>query len=149
MDQPDAAVTVRGFSHLGITVTDLDRSTAFYTEVFGFKVLYENVEAAWKRVGLELDSMVLELFSPHPTGHALPPVDMLYPVPYGRPKIALTVADIDAAHAKLVELGVPLLGPVAETGRSRLLFVLDPDGTPIQLQQFRDGQARLAALFAR
>ncbi|UGQ11482.1 VOC family protein [Yinghuangia sp. ASG 101] len=140
-------MAVRGFSHLGITVTDLARSTAFYTEVFGFRVLYENVEPAWKRVGLVLDSTVLELFGPHPVGQALEPIDMLYPVPYGRPKIALTVADVDAAHAALTKRGVPLLGPVTETGRSRLLFALDPDGTPIQLQQFRDGQHRLAAVF--
>lgn len=147
MESPGTAVAVHGFSHLGITVTDLARSTAFYSELFGFRVIYENTEATWKRVGLTLDSMVLELFSPHPVGRLLEPVDMLYPMPYGRPKIALTVADIDAAYAALSERGVPLLGPVAETGRSRLLFTLDPDGTPVQLHQFRDGQHRLAALF--
>ncbi len=32
---------IQGFSHIGICVSDLDRSIRFYTEVFGFVVLYQ------------------------------------------------------------------------------------------------------------
>jgi glyoxylase I family protein len=32
---------IQGFSHIGICVTDLDRSIRFYTDVFGFVQLYQ------------------------------------------------------------------------------------------------------------
>ena len=32
---------IQGFSHIGVCVTDLDRSTRFYTQVFGFALLYQ------------------------------------------------------------------------------------------------------------
>ncbi|MEX5712957.1 VOC family protein [Parafrankia sp. FMc6] len=146
---------IRCFSHVGMTVADLDFSVAFYTGVLGFQVLFEVRGKAWGRVGIGIDAMMLELFSPHPTGgpnptgQALEPADMLYPAPYGRPKIALTVADIDAAYDELVKLSVPVIGPVTDTGKSRLFFVLDPDGTLIQLHQFDGGQERVAELFGR
>jgi catechol 2,3-dioxygenase-like lactoylglutathione lyase family enzyme len=141
------AVEVRAFSHVGITVTDVDRSVAFYTEVLGFRVRWHDEHDGWRRVGLAVDSMSLELFSSHPTGQTIDPVDILYPAPYGRPKIALTVADIDAAYAEVIERSVPNLGPVTVTGVSRIFFVLDPDGTLIQLHQFDAGYERVAELF--
>jgi catechol 2,3-dioxygenase-like lactoylglutathione lyase family enzyme len=130
-----------------MTVTDLDRSVAFYTDVLGFQIRFEARGKDWGRVGLGVGSMMLELFSPHPTGPAQEPVDMLYPAPYGRPKIALTVADVDAAYDELVKRSVPVIGPVSSTGVSRLFFVLDPDGTLIQLHQFDGGQERVMDLF--
>jgi glyoxylase I family protein len=33
-------VALQGFSHIGICVSDLERSTTFYTEVLGFQVLF-------------------------------------------------------------------------------------------------------------
>jgi catechol 2,3-dioxygenase-like lactoylglutathione lyase family enzyme len=141
------AVQVRALSHIGITVTDIDRSVAFYTEVLGFWVRWHDEHDGWRRVGLAVDSMSLELFSPHPTGQPIDPIDILYPGPYGRPKIALTVADIDAAYAEVVERSVPTIGPVTVTGVSRIFFVLDPDGTLIQLHQFDAGHERVADLF--
>src|SRR6266571_2058686 len=127
---------VRCFSHIGISVVDLDRSVAFYTTVLGFQIRFEARGEAWGRVGLGVDAMMLELFSPHPTGQALEPIDMLYPAPYGRPKIALTVADVDAAYDELIQRGIPVIGPPSATGKSKVIFVLDPDGTLIQLHQF-------------
>ena len=35
------ALMIQGFSHIGICVTDLDRSIRFYTDVFGFAQLYQ------------------------------------------------------------------------------------------------------------
>jgi catechol 2,3-dioxygenase-like lactoylglutathione lyase family enzyme len=142
-ERPSPTVSVRAFSHVGMSVVDLDRSVAFYTAVLGFRIQFEIELESWKRVGLSLDDVVLELFSPHPIGQPLDPIDMLYPAPYGRPKIALTVTDVDAAYEALTAAGVPTIGPVHSTGVSKLIFVLDPDGTIIQLHQFDDGYPRV------
>jgi glyoxylase I family protein len=145
---PTPLIEIRAFSHVGLTVTDLDRSLDFYTQVLGFAVRFEARGERWSRVGLGVDELTLELFSPHPVGQPLEPVDMLYPGPYGRPKIALTVGDVDAAHQALAARGVPVLGPVFATGVSKLIFVLDPDGTLIQLHQFDAGHRRVSDLWA-
>jgi len=71
---------------------------------------------------------------------------MLYPGPYRRPKVALTVVDIDAAWAELVERGVPVIGPIIDTGATRLFFILDPDGTLIQLHAVDLAVERAGAL---
>ena len=143
-----SAMGVRCVSHVGITVTHLEQSVSFY-EAFGFRVAFRADQPTWSRVGMTLDGdgMLLELFSPyHPPaiGRSL---DVLYPVEYGRPKLALTVADIEAAYEKVVAMGFLTLGPIEATAVSRLFFVLDPDRTPIQVHWFRDGQARVSELF--
>ena len=72
----------------------------------------------------------------------------MYPMTFGRPKIALTVADVDAAHAALSAAGIPTIGPVLRTEVSKVMFVLDPDGTPVQLHEFLDGHLRVLDMFA-
>jgi catechol 2,3-dioxygenase-like lactoylglutathione lyase family enzyme len=110
--------------------------------VLGFRTCFESRGDRWSRVGLAVDELVLELFSPFPGGSSESP-DMMYPGEYRRPKIALTVADVDAAHAALTAGGVLVLGPVCVTAVSRLIFVLDPDGTMVQLHQFDGGHLRV------
>lgn len=67
----------------------------------------------------------------------------MYPGEYGRPKIALTVADVGKAYADLLARGVPVVGQVCITPVSQLIFVRDPDGTLIQLHQFNGGHLRV------
>ena len=144
MDAP--LVTVDCFSHLGMTVSDLDASRSFYTELLGFVSLYEDVNDAWSRVGLAHGDVVLELFSTR-RGPDPDPRDPFYVAPYGRPKIALTIVDVDAAYRAVAEAGVAILCPVTETSVSRFFLAADPDGTPIQLHEFRGRPRRLAELF--
>lgn len=139
-------VAVECFSHLGMTVSDLDASRAFYTDVLGFIPTYEDVNDDWARVGLSFGDVVLELFSERRGPDPEPP-DPFYVTPYGRPKIALTVVDVDAAHRALGAAGVPVLFPVTTTSVSRFFMVADPDGTPIQLHELSGGRRRLTELF--
>jgi hypothetical protein len=108
--------------------------------------MYEDANDAWSRVGLALGDIVLELFSTR-RGPDPDPRDPFYVAPYGRPKIALTVADVDAAYRAVAEADVAILCPVTETSVSRFFMVADPDGTPVQLHEFSGGQRRLAELF--
>ena len=80
-------VTVRCFSHLGITVSQLDTSIEFYTEVLGFVRRFEDVQDGWTRVGLAIGEILLELFSPPPEQRPGPAVDPFYPTKLGRQKI--------------------------------------------------------------
>ena len=145
MSQP--TVNVRCFSHLGITVTDLDRAIDFYTRVLGFNRLFEDIEEGWTRVGLGIGDIQLELFSTWPGANGRPTIDPFYPKELGRPKIALTVFDVEATYARLVASGVTPLCPIVTTSASQFFFITDPDGTPIQLHQFNGGLERVTDLF--
>jgi catechol 2,3-dioxygenase-like lactoylglutathione lyase family enzyme len=139
-------INVRCFSHVGITVSDLEASLEFYERLFGFERLFDDAHDDWRRVGLKVGDVALELFSPFP-GRAAPDVlDPYYPMELGRPKIALTVADVDATYVRLVANGVEPLCAVVLTPRSKFFFIADPDGTPIQLHEFLGGELRVTEL---
>jgi catechol 2,3-dioxygenase-like lactoylglutathione lyase family enzyme len=76
-DTPPVRVTC--FSHLGVTVSDLDVSLDFYTRVLGFTPLFEDREDGWTRIGLGIGDIQLELFSPKPPVTSDQGVDPFYP----------------------------------------------------------------------
>jgi catechol 2,3-dioxygenase-like lactoylglutathione lyase family enzyme len=140
-------VNVTCFSHLGITASDLDASIDFYTRVLGFVRLFEDAHEEWRRVGLGIGDIQLELFSPHLGRVAGQAVDPFYVSDYGRPKIALTVADVEETYERLQDAGIVALCPIVTTAVSRFFFIADPDGTPIQLHEFSGGRQRVTELF--
>lgn len=131
-------------SHLGITVSDINASIAFYTQL-GFVQLYTDANDQWTRVGLALGDVVLELFTRPGSPGGQP--DPFYPQEFGLPKIAFTVGNLDAMFAETVAAGLHNHGPITDTPVSRFFFVFDPDGTPIQFHQFNDAQERVTHLF--
>lgn len=120
--------------HLGLVVSDLERSTAFY-HALGFETvqeLYTDDESRAIRF-VELGSFRLELFwyaqqlpSSVPPGKAI-----------GFRHLALRTWDIDATFEALKAKG--LLGEDVEIrsapGGFRLLFFRDPDGLEIEIMQ--------------
>ncbi|WP_007507766.1 VOC family protein [Pseudofrankia saprophytica] len=146
MNQTPAKIVC--FSHLGITVTDISASVDFYTRILGLVRRFTDERDGWTRVGLEVNGTMVELFSPHVSADLWHSIDPFYPKDLGRPKIALTVADAAATYQSLIEAGITPLCPVTTTRVSAFFFIADPDGTPIQLQEFLDGQQRVAELFA-
>jgi catechol 2,3-dioxygenase-like lactoylglutathione lyase family enzyme len=143
MSEPVIQVTC--LSHFGFTVTDLQRSVDFYSTVLGFEQCMENRESDWTRIGMRLGDVMLELFSRHPGGTEA--INPFYPMPLGRPKIALTVDDAPAAYDRLVAAGITPLCDIVTTAVSQFFFIQDPDGTPIQLQWFAGGRTRVVQLF--
>jgi lactoylglutathione lyase len=139
---------VRGFSHVGLCVSDLARSQRFYCEGLGFQPA-TRLEFAGEpsatllglpgvdlvAVFLRRDGLVLELIhyaKPAATGDPAPrAMNRL-----GLSHLSMRVAGADAVAARLVELG----GRVLEQTRienpeldAAAVFVLDPDGTRIEL----------------
>ena len=135
---------VVAFSHVGISVSDMDRSIDFYTRVLGFRLLTDVRSAGHNRALLGVDAMTLELLG----REAGPEVMVPEPTTFPSPKFALTVSDVPAARAAAIEHGLDLWGDeVFDTPVSLVFWIRDPDGTRIQLHQFKDGGERVAELF--
>ena len=126
--------------HVGLPVSDLDRSVAWYHEALG--LAHEANAGVPGRVA----------FMVAPTGERLELVavdvrpstwdDPIAALRAGIPHTAWTVDDLDAAHARAVEAG----GRSVWTPRGtpapglRIAFVADPDGNLVQLLS-RDDEA--------
>ncbi|MCU1392620.1 MAG: Glyoxalase/bleomycin resistance protein/dioxygenase [Ilumatobacteraceae bacterium] len=135
-------------SHIGLCVTDLERSLRFYCDGLGFQrvLSYElddtmlpgldrSLEVTSPVVVtsqfVELDGMKIELLgyrSPTPSGTPSASRGTI-----GFTHLSFYVDDVDASAATLVELG----GTIIESTRSSLgveiVFLADPDGARVEL----------------
>jgi predicted enzyme related to lactoylglutathione lyase len=101
-------------------VRDLDSTTAFYEETFGFEEVYRDDEGRWVR--LVRDGVEVELAEEEQGGET----DLV---------LMLEVDDVKAEAERLRAAGVQV-GTVLEIPSTiRLLDVFDPDGNRIQLTQ--------------
>jgi len=141
-----------GADHTGITVTNLERSLAFWRDVFGFELSHRAHQAGELAreitgvPGAEISLAVLKT----PGGHKielleyLAPPDRkqadLKPCDVGSVHIALTVDDLDAVLSAIAASGWAAAGQpqTLRTGPNtgkRVVYVRDPDGTTIELMQ--------------
>jgi glyoxylase I family protein len=132
-------------THIGLCVSDLERSIRFYTEALGFAEdarrpplsmqgglaadLLGIPDVALEAVYLVKDGMTLELLaypSPGVVGDAEPcEMNRL-----GFTHLSVAVDDLDAAAARIAAAGGRLL---EESRIPVAIFALDPDGTRIEL----------------
>jgi len=135
-------------SHVGICVSDPERSTAFYRDGLGFSearelavegeaaaTLLRLSEVKLRAVYLERDGVCIELLhyaDPGVVGSSQPrEMNRL-----GLTHLSLVVDDLDAALARLEDCGATTLQEtrIEDPGlRARAAFVTDPDGTLIEL----------------
>jgi len=140
------------FSHLGICVSDWQRSLCFYRDRLGFEPVFELAlegepsstllqieDVEFRAIYLERDGVRIELLHFDRPGHTRAPT----PRPInqlGLTHLSLQVDDLDSFVAELAEAGVELLEAtqieVASVG-AKAMFVSDPDGTLIELVQQR------------
>jgi catechol 2,3-dioxygenase-like lactoylglutathione lyase family enzyme len=122
------AATVSGYSHVAVSVTDLDAARDFYCDVLGFEVLPRpdfGFPGLWLRVG-ELQ-LHLAVADEAPT-----------PAP-GFPHFALYVptGEFDATIEAMRAAGVKMLGQPStrvDFGKTvRAAFITDPSGNAIEL----------------
>lgn len=120
--------------HSMIRVLDEARSVDFYERAFGLKVADR----------LDFDSFTLLYLSNDETGFELElTVNKGHTEPYdlgdGYGHLAVSVADLDAEHARLTELGLAprKLVDFAPGGEviARFFFIADPDGYQIEVLQ--------------
>lgn len=136
------------FSHLGLCVADLDRALAFYRDALGFRERHrlavpgEHAERllglespALHAIYLERDGLRLELLH----YDTVAPQDLGSPRPMnglGLTHLSLRVSKLDAVLAKVTACGGRVLDDTRiGAGPMAALFVLDPDGTRVELVQ--------------
>ncbi|HEV3227391.1 MAG TPA: VOC family protein [Acidimicrobiales bacterium] len=141
------------YSHVGLCVTDLQRSRRFYEEVFGFRAAFEfgtdgpdtatllRLEGPLRldALYLALDGLLLELLA---FDRLAPATSRVLNEP-GLTHLSLFVDDLDAVRAAVPACG----GTVREdTNVGPALFVEDPDGQAIEVigpgGRFRDLRER-------
>ena len=139
--------------HTGITVSNLERSLAFWRDVLGFELshtAHQTGELAREIIGVagaELKLAVLKA----PGGHKielleyLAPPDRtrhagLRPCDVGSVHVALTVNDLNAVLRRIVASGWKTAGKpqTLQSGPNagkRVVYVRDPDGTTIEFME--------------
>ena len=132
--------------HIGIVVTDMEKSLQFYRDLLGLKI-----KSLVDEEGKFLDNIlahenvknrVAKLYAKN--GNAL--VELIDSKSYGNKKdrdfftigashFALTVDDLDETYDYLIKNGVKFTASPQLTpdGFAKVTFCEDPDGTPIEL----------------
>ena len=139
---------MRAVNHVGLTVTHLERSLAFYRDVVGldvqverfqtggtwFDTLTDNSGAVVVGAMLGDDSFCLQLLQYEEGGDADAVTGHNR---VGNVHLSINVADVDAKRAEVVSSGAPDATPIVELpvpgGRS--FYVHDPDGVPVEFMQ--------------
>ena len=132
-------------NHVGLTVTDLGASLAFYCDVVGFELglrtrlagdwfdaLTDNDGADIEIAMLQLADFTLQLVQYHAAGGSTLPLAHHH---VGNPHLCIQVNDVDARHEKITASGSH--GPTAIVdimgSGIRSFYVHDPDGVPVEL----------------
>lgn len=119
-------MNIRGTDFIMYCVSDLARAVAFYRDVLGLPLRVCNDEWHWAE--LDCGNVTLALHGGQAIG-----------APGSGARVALAVADIDAAYAELIASGARISEPPQDYGTCRAFEVLDPDGNTLLLHQRADG----------
>lgn len=144
-------MTTHRLTHIGICVSELERSVAFYRDVLGFEEvsrlqmqgpiterLLDIAGGELQAVYLKLGGTVIELLYYPAAGHLS--VDVPQPMNrLGLSHLSLSVTDPDAVAQAIAHSGGTILEQTrfAHEGVTRALFVTDPDGLRIELVRAR------------
>jgi len=138
--------------HTGITVSNLERSLAFWRDVLGFEfshTAHQKGEFAEQITGVEGAELKLAVLKT-PGGHKIELLEYLAPADrkrtnfrpcdVGSVHVALLVEDLDAALDRIAVSGWKTAGQTqiltkGPNAGKRVVYVRDPDGTTIELMQ--------------
>jgi catechol 2,3-dioxygenase-like lactoylglutathione lyase family enzyme len=135
-------------NHVGITVTDLEASRAFYVDVVGmelvlrgfrtggkwFDTLTENSGAVIDAALLSARELTLQLVQYHEAGN---PEAVTGHNRVGNLHLSFDVEDVEAKHAQLSErpeLRATAVVPLPVEGY-KSFYVRDPDGVPVEFME--------------
>ncbi|WTW94845.1 VOC family protein [Streptomycetaceae bacterium NBC_01309] len=131
MSTTTTALTGLKTGHIGLNVTDLERSAAFYAKVFGFEVVGRDDDQGWVFLGTE-GRLVLTLWR-QSEGAFRGDAPGLHHLSFQVDDIAA----VRAAEAVLKELGAVFahdgVVPHGEGTASGGIFFADPDGIRLEI----------------
>ncbi|HEY8517776.1 MAG TPA: VOC family protein [Candidatus Binatia bacterium] len=144
------ASPIASVSHVGVCVSDLERSLRFYCDVLGFErsstmpdvhVAGEPTDTLLRLSGVDLHAVYVErdglrlelLHYASPRSPQAPPKRAMNDL--GFTHLSVRVADVTAALATLEQMGVEIdrESVIQFGGLTVAAFVRDPDGLPIEL----------------
>ena len=127
---------LKGIDNVGVAVTDLARSVAFY-EKLGFTKGYD-YEADVKGCSMNAGSAVLFLFQTKQANpQAVKRDPSLAQNPPGIDHLSFLVEDVNQIYAELKAKGVLFLGePADQDWGARLVGLKDPDGNNLYFLQY-------------
>ena len=139
--------------HTGITVSNLERSTAFWRDVLGFEFshsAHQTGELAREITGIRNVEIKLAVLKA-PGGHKIELLEYLAPADrkqhvdrrscdLGSVHVALLVDDLDAVLERIAASGWKAAGKpqtlkAGPNAGKRVVYVRDPDGTTIEFMQ--------------
>ena len=125
-------VTITGLDHVVLTVTDLDRTIAFYQQVLGM----QPVTFGQGRRALAFGRSKINL---HQAGREFEP-KAARPVPGSGDLCFITRTPLDEVQRHLAAEGVPVEeGPVRRTGALgpiESVYLRDPDGNLVEVSNY-------------
>jgi catechol 2,3-dioxygenase-like lactoylglutathione lyase family enzyme len=154
------ASRVSAVGPIGMTVSDADRSVAFYTRVLGFEKVfdtevtgedYERLQGIFglrlRVVRMRLGDEALDLMEYlTPRGRPIPPDSRSHDRWFQH--VAIIVSDMDRAYTRLREYRVEHASPAPQrlpdwnpsAGGIRAFYFRDPDGHPLEILWFPPGK---------
>lgn len=131
-------ITTSAFSHIRITVTDIDRSRAFYDEVFGWPIAFETPpgadEATRERFAFLFGGVIYQvgdsMFGLRPVAQDSFDEDRV-----GLDHVSFAVADraaLESAAELLESRGIGHAG-IKDIGAGHILEFRDPDNIALEL----------------
>ena len=137
---------IKDVRHVGIVVSDMEKSLKFYRDLLGLKIkslvneqgefldnmlAHENVKNKVAKLVTEQGNALVELIDSSSYGNKK---DRDF-FTIGASHFALTVDDLEKTYDYLIKNGVKFTAPPQQTpdGFAKVTFCEDPDGTPIEL----------------
>jgi catechol 2,3-dioxygenase-like lactoylglutathione lyase family enzyme len=119
-------------SAISLFVEDLQSAKAFYLDVFGVQVVYEDANS----VAVRFDNLIVNLLHVANAPEIIVPGVVAPRESGSRFQISIWVPDVDAVCARLRERGVTLLnGPVDRPWNMRTANFVDPAGHSWEVAQ--------------
>lgn len=122
------------FHHIALSVKNIEVSTTFYKENFGFSEVerFERPDLGGRAVFLSLGTAHLEIWQFD--NQKINQDDFSDLNTLGYKHIAMQVSDLESIYTKFKNNGLQISEPV-RGAVSKYCFVKDPDGLPIELYE--------------
>ncbi|MBQ2957588.1 MAG: VOC family protein [Clostridia bacterium] len=121
-----------GLAHIGVRVSDMEKSIKFYTEVLGFELTSQQILGTSHLAFLNIGTCLIELI--HPANYVAREAGQI-------DHIAMEVKDIDMLVCRLIEKGVPFLSNSINDAKDLLdgvknIFFTGPDGERFEFFEY-------------